>query len=150
MTLLAFPLHISAGFVALVAGSFAIVASKGSHLHRRAGNVFVASMLVMATFAVHLSVVMPGQLVNVFIAVFASYLIVTAWLTVRREQGTIGAAEKVALVSPLPPRAVRGTFGSVGGRHVDYVQERGAVKRSRPHRDLWLQFGARDRRAIGR
>lgn len=35
---------------------------------------------------------------NVFIAVFASYLIVTAWLTVRREQGTIGAAEKVALV----------------------------------------------------
>lgn len=97
-TLLAFALHIGAGFVALISGSLAIVVRKGSYLHRKAGNIFVASMLVMATFAVYLAVVMPDQLVNVFIAMFATYLVATAWMTVRRKQGTIGAAEKVALV----------------------------------------------------
>ena len=101
ITLLAFVLHISGGFVALVAGSVAIVVSKGSPLHRRAGNIFVASMVIMAIFAVYLAVAMPDQLVNVFIAVFATYLVTTAWLTVRRQEGSTGAAEKFALVVSL-------------------------------------------------
>lgn len=101
ITFLAFALHIGAGFVALIAGTLAIAVSKGSPLHRRAGNIFAGSMVVMATFAVYLAIVMPDQLANVFIAAFATYLVATAWLTVRREQGTIGAAEKFALVVSL-------------------------------------------------
>jgi len=98
MTTLAFALHIGGGTLGLVAGTVAAVARKGGSLHRAAGNVFFGSMLVMALFACYLAVVEPNQLVNVFIASFAFYLIGTAWLTVRRKEGTIGTAEKFAMV----------------------------------------------------
>jgi hypothetical protein len=42
---------------------------------------------------------MPGQMVNLFIAAFTAYLVVTAWLTVRRRAP--GLAEKVALAVAL-------------------------------------------------
>lgn len=96
-TLVAFVLHIAGGSVALVAGTLAIVSPKGGRLHRAAGNLFFAAMLVMATFAAYLAVVRPGQLVNLFISAFTTYLLVTAWLAVRRPQGAIGLAERVAL-----------------------------------------------------
>ena len=43
----------------------------------------------------------PGQIVNLFIATFAFYLVVTAWRTARRKEGTIGAFEKIAFVVAL-------------------------------------------------
>jgi hypothetical protein len=55
-------------------------------------------MLVMATFAIVLAVAIPGQIVNLFIGTFAFYLVATAWLTVRRKEGTVGLAEKIALL----------------------------------------------------
>jgi hypothetical protein len=60
--------------------------------------VFFAAMLVMAAFAAWLAVTIPGQLVNLFIALFAAYLVTTAWLTVRRPEGAVGIGEKLALV----------------------------------------------------
>jgi len=99
LTTLAFILHVSAGALALVSGVVAIFARKGGRLHRRAGTVFFASMLVMATFAAYLAVAMPGQLVNLFIAVFTAYLLTTAWLTVRRPAA--GRPERLALVVAL-------------------------------------------------
>ena len=101
MTLLAFALHVGGGAVGLLSGSVAVTARKGGRLHRKAGTVFVVSMLVMAVFACYLAVVVPDQIVNVFISVFALYLISTAWLTVRRKDSTIGHPEKVALVVGL-------------------------------------------------
>lgn len=98
MTMLAFALHIGGGTLGLVAGTAAAVARKGGRLHRAAGNIFVGSMLVMAVFACYLAVVIPGQIVNLFIGTFALYLVVTAWMTVRRKPGAIGLAEKIALV----------------------------------------------------
>lgn len=101
MTVLVFVLHVSAGALALVAGTTAAVARKGGALHRLAGNVFFASMLVMATFAAVLALVRPGQIINLFIAAFAFYLVATAWLTARRPDGVAGNAEKAALVVSL-------------------------------------------------
>ena len=97
LTTLAFALHIAGGAVGLVAGTVAVSVRKGGILHCRAGNIFLAAMLVMAAFAIYLAVVMPNQLVNVFIGSFAAYLITTAWLTVRRRPGAIFFAEKIAL-----------------------------------------------------
>jgi len=54
-------------------------------------------MLTMAVFACYLAVVIADQLVNVFISIFTSYLILTAWVTVRRDEGAVGVAEKIAL-----------------------------------------------------
>jgi len=97
LTTLAFVLHIGGGTLALVSGTVAAIARKGGRLHRAAGTLFFLSMLVMAAFAAYLAVVVPDQLVNVFIATFTTYLIATAWLTVRRKEGTVGLAEKIAL-----------------------------------------------------
>jgi uncharacterized membrane protein len=101
LTTLAFVLHVGGGTVGLVSGTIAICASKGGRLHRFAGKIFFISMLVMAIFAAYLAVMRPGQTVNLFIAPFAAYLVVTAWLTVERPAGTIGSSEKVALTVAL-------------------------------------------------
>lgn len=98
LTTLAFVLHIGGGTLGLVSGLIAGFSPKGERLHRAAGNVFFASMLLMALFACYLAVVVPDQLVNVFIASFAFYLVATGWMTVRRKEGTIGFAEKIAMV----------------------------------------------------
>jgi hypothetical protein len=96
VTMLAFVLHIGGGTVALVSGFVAIFAPKGGPLHRAAGTVFFASMLVMAAFAAYLAVVEPGQIENLFIGIFAFYLVLSGWFTVQRTGGTIGLPEKIA------------------------------------------------------
>jgi uncharacterized membrane protein len=90
-------LHVVAGTIALFAGIVAMSSRKGARTHRMAGTVFFVSMLVMAVFADYLAVAMPEQLPNLFIGTFTIYLVATAWLTVRREERSIGIAEKIAL-----------------------------------------------------
>ena len=97
MTRLAFALHIIGGTVALLAGTVALLTAKGARLHRLAGTIFFASMLVMAAFADYLAVLIPDQIVNFFIGTFVIYLIATGWITVWRPERTIGSAEKIAL-----------------------------------------------------
>ena len=97
ITTLAFVLHISAGALALVSGSTALLASKGGRVHRTAGTVFCFSMFVMAAFACYLAVAMPDQMVNLFIGTFAFYLVATGWLTVQRKEGAVGIPERMAL-----------------------------------------------------
>ncbi|HEY1930192.1 MAG TPA: hypothetical protein VGG92_22200 [Caulobacteraceae bacterium] len=99
-TTLAYVLHVGGGVAAFVSGMVTLFARKGGRLHRTAGTVFFASMLVMAAFAAWLGVVLP-DLVNLFIAVFVAYLVVTAWMTVRRREGVIGRPERIALVIAL-------------------------------------------------
>jgi len=91
--ILVYLFHVSGGALALVSGIVAAFARKGGRVHRMAGIVFVASMLVMAAFAAWLAVVVPGQLVNLIIAAFTAYLIVTGWITARRKAGAVGAIE---------------------------------------------------------
>ena len=98
LTLLAFALHIGGGAIGLLSGTVAVIARKGGRLHRKAGTVFVFSMVVMAVFGCYLGFVMPDQRVNIFISIFALYLILTAWLAVKRGDGAIGASEKFALL----------------------------------------------------
>lgn len=97
LTMVAFVLHIGGGTIALFSGTIAVFARKGAYLHRTAGTVFFVSMLVMAIFALWLAVAIPGQMLNLFIATFAFYLVATAWMTVRRKEGAIGLTEKIAL-----------------------------------------------------
>ncbi len=101
MAILVYVIHVAAGVVALLSGFIALFTRKGGVLHRRAGAVFFLSMLAMAAFAACLAVMVPGQTVNVFIAAFVAYLVSTAWITVRRREGAIGLAEKIALLVGL-------------------------------------------------
>lgn len=96
-TTLAYVLHVGGGTLAFAAGMVAVFARKGGRPHRAAGAVFFVSMLVMATFAAWLGVVLP-DLVNLFIAIFVIYLVSTGWMTVHRKAGAIGRPERIALV----------------------------------------------------
>jgi hypothetical protein len=101
ITVLAFILHIGAGAVGLASGTMAALARKGGRLHRRAGTVFVISLVVMGVFAAYLSIAVPDQIVNLFIGTLVVYLVMTGWLTVHRGEGATGISERIAVFVSL-------------------------------------------------
>ncbi len=98
-------LHIAAGCFAIVAGYTAVIAAKGERLHRLAGTIFVAAMLILASVGVYLSIVLqgqlPGEISNIAGGGIAFYLVLTAYMTVKSPEGTIGPFEKLLFVMPL-------------------------------------------------
>ena len=93
-------LHIGAGGVGLVAGAVAAGARKGERLHRLAGDVFFVAMLTMSAMALYLAVTIPGQQGNIGGGALTFYLVATAWATVRRPEGSVGAFEVAAMAVP--------------------------------------------------
>jgi uncharacterized membrane protein len=98
VTKLALAVHVIAGTIAVLSGIVAMYSRKGARTHRLAGTVFFVSMLVMASLADYLAIAIPEQIPNLFIGTLTIYLVVTAWMTVRRKEGSIGLAEKIALL----------------------------------------------------
>lgn len=84
---------------------------KGSWLHRRAGNAFFVSMLILAGAGVILSLIKTVNMGNVMGGSIAFYMVATAWATVIRKPGEIGRFESVAAVSGLVIGIVATTFG---------------------------------------
>jgi uncharacterized membrane protein len=101
ITILAYVIHVAAGATSLVSGTVAAFARKGGYLHRKAGTVFIGSMFIMALFAAYLAVAVPDQIVNLFISTLVLYLVTSAWMTVRRAEGTTGPGDKITLVIAL-------------------------------------------------
>ena len=90
-------LHIGGGAVAILSGAAAITVRKGEHLHRRFGTIFFAAMVTMAGAAIFVALLVPER-PNVLAGAFAFYLVLSAWLTVRRKDGRVGQAERWALL----------------------------------------------------
>jgi uncharacterized damage-inducible protein DinB/uncharacterized membrane protein len=84
--------HILGGLVGLLSGSVSMAARKGSAAHRKAGDVFVVSMLIMGASGAFLGFA-KSQRSNVIAGSFTFYLVATAWLTARRKAGESGRAE---------------------------------------------------------
>ena len=84
----------------LLSGTAAMIFRKGSRRHGQAGDVFVVSMLTMATCAVWLAILkhQPGNLVG---GVFTFYLVATAWMSAKRRDGGTSVFDWIALVIPL-------------------------------------------------
>jgi hypothetical protein len=93
-------IHIAGGTLGLISGAAALSFRKGSRWHVLAGKVFVAAMLTMAAGAIPLAIWKhePG---NVIGGIFTFYLILTAWLTARRTEGTAGKFGWVVLLIPV-------------------------------------------------
>jgi len=81
--------HISGGVLGMLAGTAAMLFRKGSDRHRVAGDVFVVSMLCMATAAAYLAF-MKHQTGNVFGGMLTIYMVATAWAAGRRRQEGLG------------------------------------------------------------
>jgi uncharacterized membrane protein len=68
-------IHIAAGALALILGAVALLVRKGGTLHRRSGQLFVGSMIVMGITA--------SVLGNIGGGLMSAYFVVTALTTVR-------------------------------------------------------------------
>jgi uncharacterized membrane protein len=76
-------LHILAGSVGLLSGTFAIAVRKGGSLHRASGNIFTVAMLTLACSAFCLAII-KSQRGNIIGSIITFYMIGTAWLAGRR------------------------------------------------------------------
>src|SRR5579863_7920746 len=76
-------LHITAGTLGMLSGFVAAFLRKGSRRHALVGNIFVVSMLCMATAGTYLAV-MKSQPGNILGGTLTFYLVATAWVTARR------------------------------------------------------------------
>lgn len=77
--------HIGAGMISLASGYGALAFRKGSRAHRLSGNVFFASMLVMATIGFAVSPFLsPPEWANVSAGLFVLYLVITSRTAVTR------------------------------------------------------------------
>jgi hypothetical protein len=77
-------LHIAGGTSGILSGFAASFLRKGSRRHGFAGNVFVVSMLLLSTTGTYMALLKhePG---NVMGGALTFYMVMTAWLTARRE-----------------------------------------------------------------
>ena len=102
--------HIAGGVIAVLAGSMALVVRKGSRLHRRSGDVFVISMLLMAAGGAYIAFT-KSQRFNVFAGVFTFYLVSTAALVVMRKPKQNGRLEFAFLLVALAAGITALIFG---------------------------------------
>jgi hypothetical protein len=110
--------HISAGSLGILTGYAAVSVRKGERLHRVFGTAFVLCMLTVSTLAVYLALFVPPThsggappSASVSVGILTFYLAATAWMTVKREEGTIGLFEKGALIAVLGVVAALLIFG---------------------------------------
>jgi hypothetical protein len=103
-------LHIVAGTLGMLSGFVAVFLLKGSRRHGRAGNVFVITMLCLASTGAYLALVksQPG---NVLGGTLTFYLVATAWITARRRDGGTRIFDWVALVVVSAVAAFNLTYG---------------------------------------
>ncbi|WP_339745142.1 hypothetical protein [uncultured Maricaulis sp.] len=84
------------GTVTVLAGTLALLSSKGLLLHRFAGNLFLGCMVALSLSGLYLSftrmIVFTG-----FLAMFALYLVTTGWVAAKRKDGASGLFEKIAM-----------------------------------------------------
>ena len=78
-------LHIAGGSVGMVSGIVALFAPKGGRVHRVCGNVFFVSMCITYLIGAGVAPFLDtGQRPNFIAGVFALYLVVTSWVTIRQ------------------------------------------------------------------
>ena len=109
-------LHILAGSVGLLFGTFAIAVRKGSRLHRAYGNIFSVAMLTLASSALCLAI-MKSQHGNIVGSILTFYMIGTAWLAGCRR--SIGRLDLAALLVGVGGAAAIITLGVWTLRHPD-------------------------------
>lgn len=94
-------IHITGGTVGLVAGFGALAVAKGERLHRALGTAFFVAMLAMSGLGAVIAVFMPSR-VTIVAGSLTFYLVITAWMTVRRPENVVGRFETGAAIAAVP------------------------------------------------
>ncbi len=103
-------LHATAGILGILSGALALIVAKGGRLHRLSGTVFFAAMLIVSAMGSILAVGLH-QRGNVMGGAFTFYLVITAWLTVRRRSRETRVAEIAAMLLGCAVVALGVSFG---------------------------------------
>ncbi len=103
-------IHVIAGSIGLLSGAAALIFQKGARYHRKAGNVFFISMLIMGATAAGVAVYVSKPL-SVVGGVLVFYLVATSWATVMRKEGKKGVFEIGAMLTALVIAAFAYYFG---------------------------------------
>lgn len=85
-------LHATAGVIAMISGIAALIAVKGSRPHKRAGTVFFLALSSTAASGVYLGFA-SNDVNNAIAGIVTLYLVVTAWMAVRRGERQAGLFE---------------------------------------------------------
>lgn len=115
-------IHIAAGSLGIGAGAGAAFTLKGARAHRLFGIVFCSAITVMAVLGGYLalftasSVAAAPPRASLAVSGLTLYLVLTAWLTVRRRPGTLGKGEAVASLGGLGITAALLGFGVTAAR----------------------------------
>lgn len=110
--------HASAGVIGMLSGAAALIAVKGSRPHRRAGTVFFLAMSATAASGAYLGV-RTGEMGNVLAGVLTLYVVITAWMTVRRPEGRTGWFEIGAFAFAATGAVVAISFAALALRDED-------------------------------
>jgi hypothetical protein len=110
-------IHAPAGIIGLVAATVALFATKGSNLHRKAGNVFTISMLIMLISG-FVAAILKDSTDDMFLSAVVMYTVFTAWLTMHHKKDETAYLEHVALVW-IVAIAIAAYFISAGWRGVN-------------------------------
>ena len=94
--------HICAGSIGLISGAAALMARKGSRLHRSTGKLFVLSMLAMSAIGASVApfLAVPERATGIA-GVLTFYLVLTAWNAVIRRSAAVSLFDVGALFVSL-------------------------------------------------
>lgn len=103
--------HVGGGTVGLLSGAVALSSRKGTRPHKIAGKVFLISMLTASAGGAFLGF-RNSEWDNVFGGVLVFYLVATAWITARREEGETGiVVDVIGLLVALAIAALAAIYG---------------------------------------
>jgi len=105
--------HILTGSLGLAVGISALLARKGSGLHKCAGSLFVVSMILMSLSAIPLAI-SADKTTSLMGAVLTLYLVITSWLTIRRPVKTPDWVTAIAASAGLATSIVFFSLGLDG------------------------------------
>jgi uncharacterized membrane protein len=103
-------LHITAGTLGMLSGFAAMALRKGSRRHGIVGNVFVVSMLALASSGAYLAV-LKSQPGNILGGTFTFYLVIAAWMAARRGDSRTGLIDWGAFLIGFSVAAIEITAG---------------------------------------
>jgi len=106
--------HIVAGGLGLASGFLALSVVKGATLHRKAGRVFVYSMITMALVGALMALVRnKAPAANVPIGLLTTYLVITSLITVKPPVAGLRRLELGLLVLVMAVSLTLVTFGVI-------------------------------------
>lgn len=94
--------HIGGGALGLLSGTVASLTTKGGHIHRLAGKVFIFSMFVCYAVGAGVSPFLESQQgTNLIASILALYLLITGVIAARRNVFIAGRTEKIGFIVAL-------------------------------------------------